>query len=352
MVTFAASKEGLVVLILKKLVIIVVALVVALAAIGMLLPRNVHVERATTIDAPASTVYALVDGYRQFNKWSPWAELDPSAQYTYSGPTSGVGAKMSWVGDPKKVPSGSQEIIEAKPNQMIKTNLDFGDRGVSTVSFTLTPDGNGTKLTWGMDSDMGKGPIGRYFGLFMDKMIGKDYERGLASLKKMAEGLPKTDFADLVVVPGSVEAVTVAYVSGESSKDTKAMGIAIGEAYQKVLAFMNKNDLKQIGPPITINTMWDDAGYGFEAALPVEKGPDKPIPAGSPVQVKQTYAGPVLKTVVKGPYTGKPAAYAKLEAYMAAKGYESAGPPWDVYVSDPVNTPPAELTTNIYQPVK
>jgi effector-binding domain-containing protein len=351
MVTFAASQEGPAVLILKKIVIIVVVLVVALAAIGMLLPRNVHVERAITIDAPASTVYALLDGYRQFNKWSPWAALDPNAQYTYSGPASGIGAKMSWVGN-KEVGSGSQEIVDVKRNELIKTKLDFGEQGIANASFTLTPEGTGTKVTWGLDSDMGKGPIGRYFGLFMDKMIGKDYEKGLASLKKLAEGLPKTDFGDLAVFTGSVEPVWVAYVSAESSKDTNEIAKAIGAAYQKVLAFMNKNNLKQIGPPITINTRWDDTGYGFDAALPIEHAPDKPVPADSPVQVKQTYAGPVLKAVVKGPYTGMPVVYEKLNAYMAAKGYESAGPPWDAYVSDPVNTPAAELTTNIYQPVK
>jgi len=340
------------VLILKKIVIIVVVLVVALAAIGMLLPRNVHVERAVTIDATASTVYALLDGYRMFNKWSPWAALDPDAKYTITGPASGIGAKMSWVGDPKKVGSGSQEIIDIKRNEMVKTHLDFGDQGVATATFSLTPEGMGTKVTWGLDSDMGKGPIGRYFGLFMDKMIGSDYEKGLASLKTLAEGLPKADFGDLAVLPGAVESVWVAYTSAETSKDTNEIAKAIGASYQKVLAFMNKNNLKQIGPPITINTKWDDTGYGFDAALPIEHAPDKPVPADSPVQVKQTYAGPVLKTIVKGPYTGMPAAYTKLNAYMAAKGYESAGPPWDAYVSDPMNTPAAELTTNIYQPVK
>jgi len=84
----------------------------------------------------------------------------------------------------------------------------------------------------------------------------------------------------------------------------------------------------------------------------VAKGPDKPIPPDSPVQVKQTYAGNVLKVVAKGPYAGLPAVYAKLEACMAARGDESAGPPWVEYVSDPTTTPAAEVITNIYQPVK
>jgi effector-binding domain-containing protein/uncharacterized protein YndB with AHSA1/START domain len=347
-----ADRGGMIVLVLKKLVLAVVALVVLLAGIGMLLPRRVHVERSIVIDAPRATVFALVDGFKQFNKWSPWAALDPNAEYTQAGPAFGVGANQSWSGDPKTVGSGSQEIIEVKPYEVVKSHLDFGDQGVATAQFTLAPEANGTKVTWGLDSDMGAGPIGRYFGLMMDRWIGADYEKGLAGLKTLAESLPKADFADLTVAVGTVQPVTVAYVASQSSKDSQEIGDAIGAAYTKVVAFMKLHGLKEIGAPITINTRWDDSGYGFDAAIPVDKAPDKPIAPDARVQTKQTYGGSVLKVVMKGPYSGMPATYAKLTAYMAARGYESAGPSWDEYVSDPMTTPPAELTTNIYQPVE
>jgi len=335
-----------------KIVVVIVVIVALLAGIGMLLPRQVHVERSIVIDAPAATVYVLIDGFKQFHKWSPWAALDPNAKYSWEGPAYGVGAKQSWVGDPKKVGSGSQEIIEVKPYEMVKSHLDFGKQGVATAQFTLSPEATGTKVTWGLDSDMGAGPIGRYFGLMMDRMIGADYEKGLAGLKTLAESLPKTDFADLTVTPGTVQSVNVAYASRQSSKQTQAIGDAMGAAFTQVVAFMKAHKLTRLGAPIAIYTRWDDAGCEFDAAIPVEKGPDGPIPPDAPVQVKQTYAGRVLKVVFKGPYTGMPAINSKLTAYMAARGYESAGPPWDEYVSDPTTTPPAELKTNIYQPVK
>ena len=338
--------------ILAKIVIIIVVIVALLAGIGMLLPRHVHVERSIVIDAPAATVYVLVDGFKQFNKWSPWAALDPNTQYSWEGPAYGVGAKQKWVGDPKKVGSGSQEIIEVRPYEMVKSHLDFGKQGVATAQFTLLPEATGTKVTWGLDSDMGAGPIGRYFGLMMDRMIGADYEKGLAGLKTLAESLPKTDFADLKVTPGTVQSVSVAYASAQSSKQTQAIGDAMGAAFTQVVAFMKVHKLTRLGAPIAIYTRWDDAGCGFDAAIPVEKGPDKPISPDAPVQVKQTYAGKVLKTEFKGSNTGMPAINSKLTAYMAARGYESAGPPWDEYVSDPATTPLAELKTNIYQPVK
>jgi effector-binding domain-containing protein/uncharacterized protein YndB with AHSA1/START domain len=337
---------------LKRLIVVVVTLVALLAAAGMLLPRHSHVERKVVIDAKPSTVFALVDGFKQFNKWSPWAALDPNAKYAREGPEFGVGAKQSWSGDPKTVGSGSQEIIEVDPPKRVKSRLDFGDRGIAVAELSLAPEGNGTQVTWSLETDNGAGPVGRYFGLMMDRWVGPAYERGLANLKSLAESLPKADFAGLAVERVEAQPVTVAYVSAQTSKDAAQIGDAIGEGYAKVLAFMRATGLKQAGHPITIDTRVDDSGYEFDAAIPVDKMPDKPLPAGSAVKLKTTYSGQALKVVAKGPYRGMPASHAQLHAFMAARGYEAAGPPWDEYVSDPGTTPDAELITNIYQPVK
>src|SRR5580765_1934475 len=251
--------------ILKKIFLALAVLIVLLAAIGMLLPRNVHVERSIVIDAPAATVFALLDGYKQFNKWSPWAVHDPNAKYTYDGPEFGVGAKQSWVGDPKTVGTGSQEIVEAKPYELVKSKLEFAGAGPAAATFALSPDNAGTKVVWGLDCDMGKGPVGRYFGLMMDRMVGKDFESGLSRMKTLAESFPKADFAGLNVEAVTTTPATVAYVASESSKDMKEIAAAIGAGYGKVGAFMKANGLKQAGPVLTINNRWDDTGYGFDA---------------------------------------------------------------------------------------
>jgi effector-binding domain-containing protein len=338
--------------ILKKIVIAFVALVALLAAVGMVLPRHSHVERSIVVEAPRATAFALVDGFRQFNKWSPWAGLDPDAKYAYEGPDFGVGAKLSWSGDPKTVGSGSQEIVEIQPLERVTSRLDFGAQGQATAQFAFAAEGSGTRVTWSLDTDNGAGPIGRYFGLMMDRFVGPDYEKGLANLKALAESLPQDDFAGLTVSVVDARPVTVAYVEAQSSKDTQAIGEAIGRGYEKVLAFMKVHGLTQSGPPITINTRDDDTGYGFDAAIPVDKAPEKELPASSPVKLKATYGGKALQIVSKGPYAEMPKVYAKLRSYMAARGYEPAGAPWDEYVSDPATTPEADLITNIYQPVE
>jgi effector-binding domain-containing protein len=334
--------------ILKKVLIVLVLLCAVLAVIGLLLPRRVHAERAAVIDAPRATVFVLLNGFASFNKWSPWFERDPQAKYTYDGPASGVGAKMSWVGDPKTTGSGSQEIFESRPFELVRTRLDFGSEGKAEAQFTLTPEGTGTRVTWAFETDLGMNPVSRYFGLMIDKMVGSDYEKGLAGLKKLAEGLPKADFSTLEVETVEVAPVTVAYVSTSSTTDEKA----IASAYAQVGRFMAAQRLKQNAAPITINTRWSDAGYEFDAAIPVDRAPEREVPPASPVQIKQTYAGKALKAIHRGGYGSMPATYEKLAAYAAAHGHEGAGPTWDQYVTDPGNTPEAELVTHVYMPIR
>jgi len=337
---------------LKRLLLALVVLIVLLAGIGLALPRQVHVERSTNIHAPAATIFALVDGFSMFNQWSPWYGLDPSAQYDFRGPARGVGARMTWQGDASTVGSGSQEIIESRPYEQVKSSLDLGSQGVATSQFTLTPQGNHTQVTWAVDVDLGMNPVNRYFGLMLEKMVGPDYERGLWGLKRLAENLPKADFSDLRVEEIQVSPLTVAYVPASCGPDEREIARTLGASYAMVGKFMAAYKLKQAAAPITINNKWGASGYEFDAAIPLDHPPLKDIPPGSPVQVKQTYSGKALKVVHKGSYRDMDTTYEKLMAYAAAYGYEPAASPWDEYVSDAGDTPEPELLTNILLPVK
>ncbi len=339
--------------ILKRLFLAVFIVLVLAAGIGMLLPRQVHVERATTIDAPPATVFALVNGYRRFNEWSPWAALDPQAKYTISGPPTGVGAKMAWVGDPKKVGSGSQEILESRPGELVRTKLDFTGQGVSEASFRLAPAGPGTRVTWTFDTDMGAGPVGRWFGLFMGRMIGPDYEKGLAGLKKLGESMPKVDFARLDVKRVDVAARPLAVLATRSAKDPVAIGKAIAIAYGEIGKFMHAQKLSMGGAPQTIEAgPFDGADYVFEASIPVAGTPAAPVPADSRVQLRSGYAGPALQVIHKGAYGNLSATWEQIHAYMVANGLEGNGNGWEEYVTDPGSTPEADLVTHVFVPIK
>ena len=173
--------------VLKKLVVAMFVLIIIAVGVGVLLPSSVHVERSTTISAPPDKVFNLINGYASFNKWSPWYEKDPDAVFGVEGPPTGVGARMVWTSDMPEVGSGSQEIIESQPNQLVKTHLDFGTQGTATATFQIEPTNGGSRVTWSLDAAFGYDLVGRYFGLLFDRMIGPDYEKGLANLRRLAE---------------------------------------------------------------------------------------------------------------------------------------------------------------------
>ncbi|MET0815681.1 MAG: SRPBCC family protein [Pseudoxanthomonas sp.] len=171
---------------LKWLLWTMVALAVLVGGGGLLCPATSHLERSTVIERPPAEVFATLDSFRRFNEWSPWFEMDPTAKYTYSGPASGVGARMAWAGS-SSVGSGSQEILESVPHSRIVNALDFGG-SQATATFTLAPESNGTRVTWSFDSEHGYNPINRLFGaLLLERLVGTDYEKGLAKLKAHLE---------------------------------------------------------------------------------------------------------------------------------------------------------------------
>ena len=166
------------------------ALVALALAVGLFLPNSAHVERSIDTTASAATVYAIVSGYQRFNEWSPWHDLDPKTKYTYSGPASGVGAKMAWTSDNPNVGNGSQEILAVEPDRLVKIRLEFGDQGPSQATIAIVPQGTGSRITWAFDANFEGHYFNRYIGLMFDRLIGRDYEKGLAKLKALAESAP------------------------------------------------------------------------------------------------------------------------------------------------------------------
>lgn len=173
----------------KKILLGVVSLVVVLAALGFVLPDSRHVERSVVINAPPEKIYALVADLNEANRWSPWSKMDPAMTQEISG--SGIGQKQVWKS--KKLGDGSQEIVGLNPPTGVDYSLDFGDMGRAMAAMRLEPTAGGVKATWSLDTRMRDGvpfymqPMSTYMGFFMDQMVGKDYESGLADLKRLAE---------------------------------------------------------------------------------------------------------------------------------------------------------------------
>lgn len=171
---------------LKWLVIVLVGLALLLFAGGYALSPKFTTVRTTTVDAPADKVYALIADPREWKRWSVWNRRDPAMAITYSGPASGVGAVWEWKS--KSEGDGRMTFTGAEPGKRLAFDLFFPDFGTtSSGALDLAVVGGGTRVTWSMNGDMGSNPLYRWMALFMDRMVGPDFEAGLANLKALAE---------------------------------------------------------------------------------------------------------------------------------------------------------------------
>ena len=172
----------------KKILLVVAVVVVAFAVFVATRPAAYRVSRSTTIAAPPTVVYAQVADFHRWDAWSPWAKLDPSMKTTFSGPVAAPGSSYAWAGN-DKVGEGRMTIVDARPAQRVLIKLEFLKpfEATSSTEFSFAPSGGATQTTWTMDGR--NNFAGKLFSVFtdMDKMIGNDFDRGLAQLRIVAE---------------------------------------------------------------------------------------------------------------------------------------------------------------------
>ena len=154
-------------------------------------PAHFRVQRALQINAPSGAIFPLIDDFHYWSQWSPWEKLDPAMKKTYSGPPAGIGAQFAWVGN-DKAGAGRMTITDSRPSELVTIQLEFLKPFAATnqATFKLTPNATGTRVEWSMAGD--NGFLAKAFGLVMDmdSLVGKDFQEGLANLRRLSEGTP------------------------------------------------------------------------------------------------------------------------------------------------------------------
>jgi len=177
---------------LEIILILVAIAVIAFLVVVAMQATDFRITRTNTISAPASAVFVEVNDLHRWDAWSPWAKLDPAAKNAFEGPSSGTGALMRWAGN-KEVGEGSMTITESRPDEFIQFKLEFLKpfKATNTAEFTFKPEGNETVVTWSM---YGRNNfVGKAMSVVMncDKMVGSQFEQGLASMKSVVEAANK-----------------------------------------------------------------------------------------------------------------------------------------------------------------
>lgn len=172
----------------KKILLTLIVIIAAILIYASTKPNTYRVERSISINATPEKVMPLIDDFHNWDKWSPWAHLDPNMKVTYGGSPSGKGAVYAWEGN-NKVGAGRMEILDERAPGYADMQLDFYKpmKDTARTEFNLVPEGTGTQVSWVMSGNMTY--IAKVMCVFksMDKMIGGDFEKGLAKLKAEAE---------------------------------------------------------------------------------------------------------------------------------------------------------------------
>ena len=173
---------------MKKILLALLLIVVVFIIVVATRRADFQITRSTTIAAPAVVVFAQVNDFHLWDAWSPWAKLDPAMKQTHEGASAGPGAIYTWSGN-KDVGEGRMTLTESRTNELVRIKLEFLKpfATVNTTEFRFKPEGTQTAVTWSMSGT--NGFMAKAFCMFMnmDKMVGGDFEKGLAQLKTVAE---------------------------------------------------------------------------------------------------------------------------------------------------------------------
>lgn len=162
-------------------------LVAVFILVGLLLPDSATVERSRQIKAPSDSIFAHLNDLRAFRAWSPWSQIDPQTQWTFSDPAQGVGAEMTWNSKHPEVGNGRMRIVHSEPPKEVEMLLAFDGQGGGLARFRLKPGADGTQVNWQFRSEFGWNLPGRYFGLVLDTVLGPFFENGLNALAQQVE---------------------------------------------------------------------------------------------------------------------------------------------------------------------
>lgn len=332
--------------ILKRILIVLGIIILLIVIVGLILPAKVTIEKSIVINAPEATVFEQVNTLKNWEKWSPWAKMDPTAKVVYNDIPSGNGASYSWEGE--KIMKGTMTLADVKEYSHITEKMLFNGKDSAQATMDFVKEGKGVKVTWKMDMDNGWNVFGRLAtAIFVKGMMEDAFEQGLKDMKDVAEKAPvvSSDAKEYKVVEIQTQPGMALGIDATCTEAT--VGETLGKSYGEIMAYMGKNGLKQNGPAFAIYKNWG-AKVELTACIPVDK---KNTGSGN-IKLVETKAGNAVKVDYYGPYAGSVAAHNAIDAWAKANSKTIVGAPWEVYVNDPTTVKPEEIHTEVIYPIQ
>ncbi|KRG59480.1 SRPBCC family protein [Stenotrophomonas sp. W1S232] len=313
--------------------------------IGVCLPGERHISESIETNRKMTIVNDTVNSLRRFKDWNPLVLRDPAMKLSYSGPASGVGARMEY--DSAQVGQGSWEITQSEENQRVVYALDNSQRGSDkTMTFLLEPtgkDNRNVKITQEYSVKYGFDLFGRYAGLYVSRHVGDDIKLGLGRLQTMLAGVPNIDYrdpsttlADLGIVDLGVEDLLVVN-AGNIERGNETIRQSIKDNQEWIKRVMDNNGLEAAGPVRIITTDFGAEKYAFDVAQPVRKKGATEVAAdelsikvdGTPVTYSRLPARKAAHATYVGHMAGLDVARSALRSWATTNGHELIERPYE-----------------------
>ncbi|TSA25238.1 MAG: hypothetical protein D4R67_10515 [Bacteroidetes bacterium] len=328
-----------------KIVLWLLIIIAVLVIIAYLLPRQYKVERSITIGADKTLVYDLTCSLKKWDLWAPWTKnFDTTALFELSGNDCEVGTIWKWNGT--LIGDGELIVTEAVPGTLFAYDLSFEEgKYQSKGSFVYDEINDSVLIIWSDQGDLGFNPFNRYMGLFMDRMMGPDFEKGLANLKEVAEerhGWPP-------ITETYTEDQIVLLIRDSAGPET--YGQVMGKGYGELMKFIKMRRLEAKEHPFAIYVSWDTVTQFavFDMGIAVAYA----VGGKGRIRAEEIPGQKVVMADYFGSYDQTASVYKALDKYIAQGGLEIIGNPWEIYVTDPMVEPDtAKWNTQILFPVK
>ena len=312
------------------------------------LPDHFEVSREIVVEGDAGYIQAELDNFHHWNEhWSPWVKMDPGMSIRYDGPERGAGAFMHWKGNE----SGEGELkVLYSTEDSVGYSMHMLDFGVKSVGkFELIPQGNATKVVW---TNVGKLAFWeRPFGLFMDGMMGPDFEKGLVQIKQLVEGQPKVKKEEekqaMVVEEKDFSPKQALLISIKCTE--KEIGEKLSAAYRDILAYMKQEHIRMEGPTFAIYHRFSAAQIQVDAGMPI----DRPVLGHKRIFYKSFEKVRSAQCLYRGDFAKTSAAHARIAIWMKEQNKRQKSAVWEVYLTDPdVVKDTAKLETLVVYPLE
>lgn len=330
--------------ILRRILLFLLCIILFAAATGLILPRKVCVERSLIIQARPYRIFAWINALDRWKQWSPLLQSGVGMKLILSGPKTGTGSSLKWISQDKNTGSGTLTIMSSVPYDSVKVIIDFIDHGKSAAFFRLKESGSKTKVSWSIESDLGMNPLSRWIGLFSDRLIGPDLEKGLSELDLLVMASKKVDGFEILDfdVPERI------LVSVRDTASISTIAIKLTNMYKKLSVFLRSRNLPPTGSPIAVFHSFSGKVIDIEACIPVTSV--VATPEGlfcTTARAKKT-----ITTNYVGPYRHISAAYSALQKYIDDNNVRVTGPLWEEYITrSEFMADTNRWQTNIYFPV-